>query len=103
MESRGYALGREHVDVGRQGLVETVAQGVGRHHCRKVEVGHLAECVNAGIRASGSVGVGPAHAQGIAHRSMELALNRPGVVLDLPAAVARAGVLQGQFVSGHER
>ena len=53
----------------------------------------LRERVNACIRAPGSVQLEVARTGRGADRALDLALHRSRVLLDLPAAVARAGVL----------
>lgn len=72
----------------------------GSQRLRQVRVSHLAKRVNAGIRASRPVCFNRfAHDRRQCPR--QLALNGPGIFLDLPAAVARAGIFQRQLVAGH--
>ncbi len=67
----------------------------------EVDVRDLAERVHAGIGSPGAVRVELPAAGDVRERSVELALHRPGVLLDLPTAVAGAGVFEGQLVASH--
>ncbi len=88
---------REDVDIGRQFVVQPSPQRLRRKGGDDVEVGDLCQRVDAGIGASGSVQLEIPTARDRAHRAVDLPLNRPRVLLDLPAAVTRAGVLDGQL------
>ena len=62
----------------------------------------LRERVDAGVGAAGSVQLEVARAGGGADRALDLALHRLRVLLNLPAAVARAGVFDRQL-EAHRR
>jgi hypothetical protein len=94
MEAVRHLLDREHVDVGGQLVVERVAQGVGSERRRDLEMGDLQEGMDAGVRAARAVELEVAAAADGLDRLLELALDRARVLLDLPAAVARAGVFE---------
>jgi hypothetical protein len=64
-------------------------------------VGDLGDGVHAGVGASGTVDLEAVAPGRLAHGLDQLALDGPRVGLDLPAAVARAGVLDGQLEPGH--
>ena len=66
-----------------------------------VEVRDLAERVHARVGAARAVQLEPVGAERLAHGAVDLALHRPRVLLDLPAAVAGAGVLDEQLEPGH--
>ena len=87
----------------RERGVETIDDRVRRQHGRQVEVRDLPQRVDARVGPSGSVGLEPRDAEAFAHRPVQLALDGARVLLDLPAAVAGAGVFEGEFESGHVR
>ena len=60
-----------------------------------------AKRVDAGVGAAGAVDLEAIAAGRGADRLHQLALDRPRVGLDLPAAVARARVLDGQLEARH--
>ena len=77
------------------------AQRVRRQVRADVEVGDLRERVDAGVGAARPVELEVVAAGDRSDGAVDLALDRPGVLLNLPAAVARAGVLDGQLEAGH--
>ncbi len=93
----------QQVDVGRQAVVEGEEQLVGPQARLEVEVRHLGQGVHAGVGAAGPVKLEVLALGQVAHRRHDLARHRAGVLLDLPAAVARAVVLEGQLEARHGR
>jgi hypothetical protein len=91
----------ENVDVGRQFLIEPETERVGRQVRADVEVRDLRERVNAGIGPAGPIELEVLPPGDRSHDAVYFALDRPGVLLDLPAAVPRARVLDGQFEARH--
>ena len=89
------------VDVGGQRLVDPRQQRRRRQRRADVEMRDLGQRVDAGVGAAGAVDLEAIAAGRGADRLDQLALDRPRVGLDLPAAVARAGVLDGQLEAGH--
>ena len=62
-----------------------------------VKVRDLCEGVDASVGAARAVELEVAFARRLQQRAGDFALNRPRVLLDLPAAIAAAGVFDGQF------
>src|SRR5262245_29243178 len=62
---------------------------------------HLTERMHPCVGASGSIELEVGPAGDIAHGSIDLALHRSRVLLNLPAAVAGPRVLDGQLEPGH--
>src|SRR5204862_7360021 len=81
----------EHVDLGRQFIVDAAAKRVGRHRGADVEVRDLRERVDAGVGSARSVQLEIAAPRDRAYRAIDLTLHGPRVFLNLPAAVARPG------------
>ena len=77
------------------------AQRLGRQARADVEVRDLAERVDAGVGAARSVQLEVLPAGDGAHGAVDLALHGPRVLLNLPAAVARAGVFDRQLEARH--
>src|SRR5438874_391376 len=94
---------REDVDVRRQLVVDPPAQRLGGQRRRDVEVRHLRERVYACVGAAGSVQLEIPAAGHRPDGAIDFALHRSGVLLDLPAAVARPRVLDRQLVAGHAK
>ena len=63
----------------------------------------LRERVDAGVGPARAVELELAASRDLADRAVDLALHGACVLLDLPAAVARAGVLDDQLESRHQR
>jgi hypothetical protein len=61
----------------------------------------LAERMHARIRPAGAIGFELPPARGRLERAMQFPLHGAGVLLNLPARVARAGVFHGEFVARH--
>jgi hypothetical protein len=57
--------------------------------------------MHAGVGASGPVQLEITHASRFAHGPIDLAGHGAGILLNLPPAVARAGVLESQLEAGH--
>ena len=92
---------RQDVDVRRQLVVQAPPERLGRQRRADVEVRHLRQRVNAGIGAARAVKLEVLAAGDASRRAIDFALNRSRVLLDLPAAVTRAGVLDGQLEARH--
>ena len=74
-------------------LVVHAPQQRGRRDIRaNVQVRHLRKRVHPGVGASGAVQLESRAPGRFAHRAVEFACHRAGVLLNLPPAVARAGV-----------
>ena len=93
---------RQDVDVARQLVVDAAPERVGRQARAHVEMRHLRQRVNARVGPARSVQLEVLPAGHGPDRAIDLALDRPGVLLNLPAAVSGAGVLDGQLESRHE-
>ena len=96
-----HRVGAQDVDVGRQFVVDPAPERLGRQRGRDVEMRDLRQRVDAGIGAARAVQFEVLAAGHRSDGAIDLALNRAGVLLDLPAAVPRAGVLDRQLESGH--
>ena len=102
VKARGHALGGQDVDVVRQRVVDARDERGRRQLDAEIDVRDLAERVHAGIGAAGAVRLERRAARRLsASGAVELALHRARVLLDLPAAVAGAGVFERQLVAGH--
>ena len=101
VEPVAHRVDAQDVDVGGQGIVHPSQQRCRRHVRPDIEVRDLCERVDARVGAPGAVQLELASARGIADSPIELALHRARVLLDLPAAVARARVLEGELESRH--
>ena len=77
------------------------AQRLGCQAGVDVEVRDLRQRVDAGVGAARPVQLEVRAAGRLADRAIDLALHRPRVLLDLPAAVARAGVLDQELEAWH--
>jgi hypothetical protein len=96
-----HLVGPKDVDVRRQLVVDAPPQRLRwqrRHH---VEMGHLGRCMDAGVGPAGTVQLEILPPRHGSHRAVELALHGARVLLNLPAAEPRAGVLDGQLEAGH--
>ena len=87
----------------RERGVETNDDRVRSQHGRQVEVRDLPQRVHARVCPAGSVGLESRDAEAFADRPLQLAFNGSRVLLALPAAVAGAGVFEGEFETGHVR
>ena len=67
----------------------------------QLEVRDLAQRVDARVGPAGAVELERGLRRDGADRAVDLALDGAGVLLDLPAGVARAGVLDQQLEAGH--
>src|SRR5688572_4309113 len=92
-----YLIDSEDVDIGRQRVVDAPSQRLGREREIDIQMRHLAERVNARIRTTGTVQLELLHARDLEKRALDLPLYRSRIALDLPAAIARPGVLEGQL------
>ena len=87
----------KHVDIGRQLVVDAPYERGRRQIGHDVEMRDLRDGVDAGVGAAGAIQLEIAATRHGAHRLVDLALNRACVLLNLPAAVARSGVLDRQL------
>src|SRR5258705_4656403 len=94
-----HLVGAKDVDVRGQRIVDPPAQGLRRHRHVDVEVRGLRGGMHAGIRASRSVELEIAYAGRFAHGALDFALHGARVLLNLPAAVPRAGIFDRQLQS----
>ena len=94
-------LDGDDVDVGRQLVVDSAAQRLSVEVRVDVEVRDLRQRVDAGVGASRPVQLELRAAGRRADRPIDLALNRARVLLNLPAAVASARVLDEEPESRH--
>ncbi len=69
----------------------------------QLEVGDLCQCVDAGIGPSRSVKLEFLPSGDLADGAIDLSLDRSGVLLDLPAAVACPGVFDEELEPRHPR
>ena len=92
-----HALDREHVDVGGQRVVERVPQTIGWERRLHLEVRDLEQGVNPGVGPPRPVQLEPLPPTGALHGPVQLSLDGAGILLDLPAAVPRAHVLERQL------
>jgi hypothetical protein len=91
----------QDVDVGGQELVDAATQRFGRQRGVNVEVGDLGEGVDAGVGPAGAVEFEFSRAGSLANGAVDLALHRPRVLLDLPAAIAGSRVFDRQLEAHH--
>jgi hypothetical protein len=92
---------RQDVDVSRELVVQLADQQFRGERGADVEVRDLCQRVHPGVGAARAVElevVPPGHG---ADRAIDFALHAPGVLLNLPAAVPRAGILDGELEAGH--
>jgi len=99
----GRLLDAQDVDVSRQRVVDRATKALGRQARPDLEVGHLPERVHARIGTAGAVELDRRLTGGLVNGAHQLALHRSGVLLDLPAAVARARILDQQLEARHAR
>ena len=92
----------EDIDVGREIIVDLHADDFGSQHRFDVDVRNLAERMHTGVGASGSLHLDPGGIEHLLGGVQQFALYRPGVLLHLPATVARAFVFYVQLESGHK-
>jgi hypothetical protein len=101
VEAVRHLLDGDDVDVGWQLVVQLPAQRLGSHRRVELEVRDLRERVHAGIGPARAVELELAGLERFADGAVDLTLDRAGVLLDLPAAVARAGVLDQEAEARH--
>jgi hypothetical protein len=97
VEAVPHRLDAQDVDVGRQEVVDAASKRFRRSRPTDVEVGDLRQRMDPGVGAAGPLELEAALAGRVAGGALELPQDGAGILLDLPAAVARAGVLDGQF------
>ena len=90
------------MDVGRQLVVEAPAKRFRREARVELEVRHLRERVHACVGPARAVQLELAASGDLADGAVDFALHRARVLLDLPAAVPRAGVLDHELESRHQ-
>src|SRR5262245_14685799 len=84
-------------DVGWEGVVDAAPKRVGRERGARVEVGNLSNRVNTRVGPARSIQLEILESGGLANRAIDLALNGSCILLDLPAAVLGARVLNREF------
>jgi hypothetical protein len=97
-----YGLDRADVNVRWKLVVQFSAQRVGRQIRIQLEMRHLRERMHAGIGPARAIQLELAPLRHLANGAIDLSLDRPGVLLDLPSAVASPGVLDQELETGHE-
>ena len=68
-----------------------------------IEMGNLHERVHARVCATRALALELPLTRYRAHCAFQFALDRPGVLLFLPAAIAGAGIFENYFESRHNR
>ncbi len=89
------------VDVGGKLVVDLAAQRFRRERRVQLEVRNLRQGVDAGVGAAGPIQLEVLAATDLAHRAVDLTLNRASVLLDLPPAVSSARVLDQEPETRH--
>jgi hypothetical protein len=92
---------RQDIDVRRQILIQLSQENLARQRRADVEMRDLRQRVNARIRSASSVELEVLAAGHRANSPIDFALDRPCILLNLPAAVARAGVLDRELEARH--
>ena len=96
-----HGIDRKHVDVRGQSIVDAAPECFSGQRLSHVEMGDLSQRVHAGVGSARSHEFEILLAHRLADGAFELALHGARVLLFLPAAVARAGVLDRELVSRH--
>src|SRR5262245_5623258 len=99
MEAMWDAVGTQDDDVGGQSVVDSSSECVGWQRGPDLEVGDLRQRVDPGIGPARSVElevVGPGR---LPDGALDFALHGPRILLNLPAAVARPGIFDGELQS----
>jgi hypothetical protein len=90
------------VDVGRQLVVEAAPERFWGQTGIQLEMRDLGERMDAGIGSARAVELELPASRDLADGAIDLALHRAGVLLDLPAAVLRAGILDDELEARHQ-
>ena len=101
VKSMGDLSGGEDIDIGGQFVVQPSTERPGGQARADVEVRDLGERMDARIGAARPIQLEVLAAGHRTDGAIDLTLNRPGVLLNLPAAVPRAGVLDRQLEARH--
>ena len=80
--------------------VERVAHGIGRPVAGEIDMGDLAERMDAGIGAPGALDRDRLAGEG-GDRLLDRLLHRAAVLLALPADIGAAVIFDGQLVARH--
>src|SRR5262245_4507343 len=91
------------VDVGRQLVVDLAPEHLRGKIRVDLEMGDLCKSVHPGIGPPGSIELELLPARRLPHRAIDFALHRAGILLNLPAAVAGAGIFDEQLEPRHPR
>ncbi len=91
----------QQMNVARQRVVHFPAQRLGGNRRDDVEVRDLFERMHAGVGPPRAVQLELILSGHFGDDARQLALHRPRVFLDLPAAVLRAGVFDEDFEASH--
>jgi hypothetical protein len=94
-------VGREDMDVGGQFVIEAKYKSVRRNARADIEMGDLRQRMDPGVGPPRSVQLEVLPPGDRANGPIDLTLDGAGVLLDLPTAVARSGVLDGQLETRH--
>ena len=102
VEAVGHHLNVEDVDVRRQLVVQRAPQRGGRERGATSRCATWAQRVHAGVGPPRPIQLEVAAVRSPSGRRDRFALDGPGVLLDLPTAVSRPGVFDGQSEPGHD-
>ena len=101
VELVGHLVDRSDVDIGGQRIVESHPERSRSEIGVQLEVRHLRQRVHASVGAAGAVQLELTPPRHRPDRAIDFTLHRPRVLLDLPAAVPRAGVFDQELETGH--
>ena len=90
------------MDIGREHVVDSRAKRRGRHVRVQLQMCDLRERMHSGIGSSGAIELELSPSSHLADGLIDLPLHGSSVLLNLPPAVARAGVFDDELVAGHE-
>jgi hypothetical protein len=93
---------RKDVDVGGELVIQTAAKRLRRQRRVNVEMRDLHKRMNASIGPTRALAIEPALASDRCNRALQFSLDGPSVLLLLPPAVPRPGVLENYFESRHK-
>ena len=102
VEAVRHNKGREDRDVVRQFVVQSARQRIRWQGTADVEMRNLRQGVHSCVGSTRSVKLEIVPASDQSDGSVDLSLDCPRVCLNLPPAVACAGVLDGEFESGQD-
>src|SRR5262245_18022043 len=91
----------QYVDVGREFVVQLAHERLGREHRAHVDMRRLRDRMDARRRPCGAVQLEILASGHDANRTVDFALDGSRVLLNLPAAVPRSGVFDGELEARH--